>query len=130
MDEPTEQDFQTDAAVDEFWNLARFHAKLNDIPSYFGPTPLEAVQPPAWAFGGSPEESQQSLEALLSGARTSNEMALSDFSEAGERLPEVGTLGIVLDALGQPRALVATTAVEVAGEQVVEHLSVLYASEG
>ena len=30
-----------------FWDLARFHAKLNAAPTYFGPTTLESVPPPA-----------------------------------------------------------------------------------
>lgn len=40
-----------------FWELARFHAKLNAAPTYFGPTTLESVPPPAWAYGESAEES-------------------------------------------------------------------------
>ena len=31
-----------------FWELARYHAKLNAAPTYFGPTTLESVPPPAW----------------------------------------------------------------------------------
>ena len=38
-----------------FWDLARFHAKLNAAPTYFGPTTLESVPPPAWAYGDSVE---------------------------------------------------------------------------
>ncbi len=29
-----------------FWELARYHAKLNAAPTYFGPTTLESVPPP------------------------------------------------------------------------------------
>ena len=50
-----------EAAVRAFWDLARFHAKLNTAPSYFGPTTLEVVPPPAWSFGAHPEQA----DALL-----------------------------------------------------------------
>lgn len=118
-----------DPEVDDFWNLARFHARLNDIPSYFGPSALEAVQPPAWSFGGTPEEADALLEGLLDGSSTSTVTPLADYTDAGESLPEVGTLGIVLDGAGRPRALVGTSAVEVVDADVVEHFSVLYSTD-
>ena len=40
---------------------ARFHAKLNVAPTYFGPTTLEVVPPPAWSFGANEEQA----DALL-----------------------------------------------------------------
>jgi uncharacterized protein YhfF len=108
--------------------VARFHAKLNTMPSYFGPTTLEVVQPPAWSFGSTPQEADAELDALLDGSRTTTETPLADYELAQEPLPELGTLGIVLDGAGRPRALVATTGVQVVDGQVHEQLTVLHRS--
>jgi uncharacterized protein YhfF len=114
-------DHQADPAIDTFWNLARFHAKLNTMPSYFGPTPLESVPPPAWGF----DDAAQLDELLGAGTTT----LAGDRDEYGEELPEVGTLGIVCDDRGQPRALVVTRLVDVTGERVTEHLEVVWQPE-
>ena len=47
----TGSDASTDARVATFWEVARLHAKISGVPTYFGPTPLESVPPPAWSFG-------------------------------------------------------------------------------
>jgi uncharacterized protein YhfF len=99
--------------VESFWDLARFHAKLNTAPSYFGPTTLEVVPPPAWSFGASPEEADALLALVLDGTKTATASAHADYEAEGEPLPEPGTLGIVLDGAGHPRALVETTDVRV-----------------
>jgi uncharacterized protein YhfF len=99
--------------VGNFWELARFHAKLNAMPGYFGPTTLEVVQPPAWAFGGTPEQADALLALVLAGTKTATAGALTDYESEDEPLPEVGSLSILLDGAGQPHALIAITAVEV-----------------
>lgn len=101
--------------------MARFHAKLNTLPGYFGPTPLESVPPPEWTFGD-----EDGLTALLAerGATLTDDRA-----EYGDELPELGALGIVCDAAGRPRALVATTAVDVTEERVSERLTVVWTPE-
>ena len=100
-------------AVEAFWELARFHAKLNSAPTYFGPTTLEVVPPPAWSFGATPEQADELLELVLAGTKTATASALWDYEAEGEPLPEVGGLSILLDGRGHPRALVATTDVRV-----------------
>ena len=120
----------TDRGVADFWNVARFHARLNLLPGYLGTTALESVQPPAWSFGETPEEADETLRGLLDGSRTSTTTPLSAWTEAGEAPPQAGTLGIVLDGHGRPRALVGTTRVEVTGSEVVEHFTVVYRAEG
>ena len=47
-----------------FWDLARFPANLNAAPTYFGPTTLESVPPPAWAYGDSAVESDAFVEQV------------------------------------------------------------------
>ena len=101
------------SAVEAFWELARFHARLNSAPTYFGPTTLEVVPPPAWAFGSSAEEADELLQLVLDGAKTATASALWDYEAEGETLPEVGSLSILLDGRGHPRALISTTDVEV-----------------
>uniref|UniRef100_UPI0030FA509C ASCH domain-containing protein n=1 Tax=Nocardioides salarius TaxID=374513 RepID=UPI0030FA509C len=90
-----------------------FHAKLNTAPSYFGPTTLEVVPPPAWSFGATAEEAEALLALVLDGTKTATASAHADYEVEGEPLPEAGTLGIVLDGEGHPRALVETTDVRV-----------------
>lgn len=107
-----------DPAIDAFWNLARFHAKLNTLPSYFGPTPLESVPPPAWGFDDGAQ-----LDQLLADGTTE---LRGTPEEWGDQLPEVGALGIVCDGDGQPRVLVATVGVDVTDDSVTERLDVVW----
>ena len=107
--------------VETFWELARFHAKLNSVPSYFGPTTLEVVPPPAWSFGDSPEQADALLALVLDGTKTATTSALRDYEADDEPLPEPGTMGILLDGSGHPRALVEVTEVTVVPfEEVTE----------
>ncbi len=99
--------------VEAFWELARFHAKLNSAPSYFGPTTLEVVPPPAFSYGASPEQSDELLALVLDGTKTATASALRDYETEDEQLPEPGTMSILLDGAGHPRALVEVTDVSV-----------------
>ncbi|WP_210502341.1 ASCH domain-containing protein [Nocardioides xinjiangensis] len=108
-----------------FWDLARYHAKLNAAPTYFGPTTLESVPPPAWAYGESAEESDAFVAEVLADDRGRTSAAAADYADG---LPEVGVLSILCDGAGVPRALVEVTAVEVTGDEVVESFKVVYRS--
>jgi uncharacterized protein YhfF len=107
------QDAGQKSPVEAFWELARFHAKLNSAPTYFGPTTLEVVPPPAWAFGASAGQADELLQLVLDGTKTATAGALWDFEAEDEALPEVGSLSILVDGRGHPRALITITAVEV-----------------
>ena len=103
-------------------NLARFHAKLNPVPGYFGPTALESVQTARLVTGRNPDQADEAVAELLDGSRTSNSAPVADYEQTGQPMPEVGALGIVLDGAGHPRALVVTTdaaSVEEAGRRAV-----------
>lgn len=106
-----------------FWELARFHAKLNAAPTYFGPTTLESVPPPAWAYGDSPAESDAFVTRVLADQRGSTTAPAGDY--AGE-LPQTGVLSILCDGSGVPRALVEVTDVAVTGDDVAEEFKVVY----
>lgn len=106
-----------------FWELARFHAKLNAAPTYFGPTTLESVPPPAWAYGDVAEESDAFVARVLADERVETTATAEEY--AGE-LPEVGVLSILCDGSGVPRALVEVTDVTVSGDDVVETFKVVY----
>ena len=108
-----------------FWELARYHAKLNAAPTYFGPTTLESVPPPAWAYGDSAEESDAFVARVLADEEGRTTAPVEDY--AGE-LPEPGTLSILCDGSGRPRALVEVDAVVVDGAEVVESFRVVYRS--
>ena len=107
----SEQPQQSD--VEAFWQLARFHARLNTAPSYFGPTTLEVVPPPAWAFGGTPEQADELLALVLDGTKTATAGALWDYEAEEWPVPSVGDLSIILDGREHPRALISTTQVDV-----------------
>ena len=104
---------ESDARLATFWRVAVFHARLNGLPSYFGPTPLEAVRPPAWSYGATPEEADDFVTAVRSGRTTATATPLAEFEAAGEPLPTTGELGILLDGAARPRALVAVGEVQV-----------------
>jgi uncharacterized protein YhfF len=106
-----------------FWDLARFHAKLNAAPTYFGPTTLESVPPPAWAYGDSVEESDAFVAQVLADEKGST---TADETEYAGELPQTGVLSILCDGSGVPRALVEVTDVAVAGGEVVESFKVAY----
>lgn len=106
-----------------FWQLARFHAKLNAAPTYFGPTTLESVPPPAWAYGDSVEESGAFVDQVLADGEGRTTAPGDDY--AGE-YPETGVMSILCDGSGVPRALVEVTDVTVSGDEVVESFKVVY----
>jgi len=99
--------------VAAFWEVAKRRSRLSDLPMESGVTALEALQPPAWSFGGTPEVADRLLALVLDGTKTATASALWDYEAEGEEPPTVGQLSIVLDGAGHPRALVVTTAVEV-----------------
>lgn len=99
--------------VEAFWELAKVHGRMNTAPTYFGPTTLEVVPPPAWSFGADAEQADALLELVLDGTKTATAGALWDFETEGEPLPEPGALSIILDGRGHPRALIECTAATV-----------------
>lgn len=125
MDHPAPGTEDHDQAVQAFWDLARFHAKLNTVPGYFGPTTLEVVPPPTWSFGDEPG-SELLLAGLLDGTQPTLAAPMADYQSTGEPLPVPGALSIVLDAGGRPAALLEVTEVEVRGGTVTEHVRVVY----
>lgn len=97
--------------IDAFWERAQRHAELGGVPAYMGVEPLAVLRPPAWAFGATPQQADELLELVMAGTKTATASTLWDYEAEGEDLPTVGTLGIVLDGSGQPRALVVTSGV-------------------
>ncbi|QBR91069.1 ASCH domain-containing protein [Nocardioides euryhalodurans] len=121
---------ETDGALDTFWRVAVFHARLNGVPSYFGPTPLEVVRPPAWSYGETPEEADAFLASVRSGATTATAMPLAELEQVGEPVPQPGELGIVLDGRGDPQALVSVSEVLLVPYAEVDPGSTLVEGEG
>jgi uncharacterized protein YhfF len=102
-----------DDELDAFWDIAREHADLAGVPVFFGANPVRTLRPPAWAFGATPEQSDELLALVLDGTKSATASSHADYVKEGEELPEAGTLGIVLDGAGHPRALVVTTEAQV-----------------
>lgn len=116
--------------VATFWAMASRQARLDSVPGYFGPTPLASVMPPAWSFGATSEQASELAALVADGIKTATASAAEDYTAEGERLPEPGVLGIVLDGHGHPRALVATTAVDVVAFDEVGEEHALAEGEG
>lgn len=109
--------------VRAFWDVARVHAKLNAASSYFGPTPLESVPPPAWSYGETSSEAHEFADAALAAEGGATTAPLADYDGT---LPEEGVLSILCDGAGRPRALIEVTTVDVAGDEVRERFRVVY----
>lgn len=110
FDEPVLDD-DVDDRLERFWRVAVFHARLNGVPSYFGPTPLEVIRPPAWSYGATPADADVFVARVRDGDVTATAMPLAELEAAGEPLPRPGELGIVLDGSEAPRLLVAVSEV-------------------
>ena len=125
MEDPTADTDVESEAIERFWELAKFHARLNPAPSYFGPTSLESVRPPAFMLGDTPEEADEALRSLVADEGATLSTPRGEF-ERDEDLPIVGALGIVLDGVGHPHVLVETLEVDVDDGVVTERLGVVY----
>ncbi|MBC9731705.1 ASCH domain-containing protein [Nocardioides marmotae] len=123
-------DLASDPEVETFWVLARRQAKLERLPAYFGPSGLVSLPPPAWSFGATPEQADELAGLVLDGVKSATASAAEDYALEGEPLPEPGTLGIVLDGGGHPRALVATTEVRVVAFEEVDEAHAHAEGEG
>lgn len=113
MSEDWTLDDQLEAEYDAFWADASIRAGLNPSRVYFGPNPTDALRPPAWSFGADPATADALLALVLAGTKTATASALWDYEAAGEEPPAAGTLSIVTDGAGHPRALIQTTSVRV-----------------
>ena len=99
--------------IDAFWTAARHQTRTNPVPGYLGTYAAEALAPPAWAFGATPEHADELLALVLAGTKTATSSALWDFEHDGEPMPQVGDLAIILDGRERPRALIEIVRVDV-----------------
>lgn len=99
--------------IDTFWTAARHQTRINPVPGYLGSYSGEALAPPAWAFGATPEHADELLALVLDGTKTATAGALWDYEHEDEKTPQVGDLSIILDGAEHPRALIETTQVDV-----------------
>ena len=116
-----------DDEIGNFWDLARFHAKLNVAPTYFGPDHPRVVRPPAWAYGDTPEEADDFV------ARTDSEDRITTrrrprSTTGGRRMPVAGSLSILCNGAGHPVALLEIEEVEI-GADIVERFRVIHRSD-
>jgi uncharacterized protein YhfF len=99
--------------IDAFWSVARHQTRTNPVPGYLGTYSGEALAPPAWAFGATPEQADELIGLVLAGTKTATAGAQWDYEHEGETLPRVGDLAILLDGSEHPRALIEVTHVDV-----------------
>jgi uncharacterized protein YhfF len=110
-------DVQGDGVEDDritaFWQAARGHLGMGSMSPVMGESPNDAVPPPAWSFGDNPALADELLRLVLDGRKSATSTALVELEDAGLDVPRPGDLSIVVDADGEPRALLRTTEVEV-----------------
>ncbi|WP_456696806.1 ASCH domain-containing protein [Aeromicrobium sp. P5_D10] len=116
--------------IDTFWTAARHQTRTNPVPGYLGTYSGEALAPPAWAFGATPEQADELIALVLDGTKTATASAQWDYEHEGEQLPRVGDLSIVLDGSEHPRALIEVTQVEVRPFDDVDAEHALLEGEG
>lgn len=96
-----------------FWEMARVRVSRNAVGGTIAETTATTMAPQTWAFGDSPELSDELLGLVLDGTKTATAELVEEFEGGGEALPVKGDLSIVLDGAGAPRLLVRTTRVDV-----------------
>lgn len=109
--------------VEAFWTEARLRSGLAGEEVYQGFSSSAALRPPAWSFGDTRDMADELCELVLDGRKTatsSPRWAYDDADggtdgtdDAGEPLPTVGSVTILCDGSGAPRALLRTTRVRV-----------------
>jgi uncharacterized protein YhfF len=109
-----------DERITAFWEVARAHVGFGKLELLVGTQPTDVVAPPAWSFGDSPRLADELLALVLEGRKTGTSTSLAELEDAGEPVPRVGELSIVLDGAGEPQALLRTTSVEVAPFSAVD----------
>ena len=102
-----------DERITAFWQAARARVGFGKLETVLGGGPLDVVPPPSFAFGDTPELSDELLDLVLRGRKTATSTAMAEFERAGETGPKVGDVSIVLDGAGEPRALIRTTRADV-----------------
>ena len=90
--------------MEAFWASAR-----REGPTARWPDQLPSV----WSFGSDPDQADGLLQLVLDGTKTATASAREDYDFDEEPLPEPGTLSIVTDGSGRPRALLTVTEVAV-----------------
>lgn len=95
--------------IQAFWDDAKVRITLNQLPFYLGDSPLASLRPPAWSFGTNPEQADELLALVLDGVKTATSSAVRDYQGDDEPMPTVGSMSILTDGAGHPRALITTT---------------------
>ena len=67
---------------------------------------------PAWSFGDSAEMADELLGLVLAGVKTATSSALADYGP-DETPAQPGSVEVVLDGTGNPRAVIRITSVEI-----------------
>lgn len=111
--DPSDEPDAQDLAVDAYWATARKRAGFTRLAGVMAEDPMGMVEPPAWSFGADPEQANELLSLVLAGTKTATASAAASYGSDGAPMPEVGDLSIILDGRGRPRALIATTDVQV-----------------
>lgn len=99
--------------MQRFWELTQRYAHVGEFDVYLGKSWSQAVPPPTWSFGDSPELADELLGLVLDGRKTATSGLRQEYVDGDEPLPHVGELSIILDGDGWPRALVREREVRV-----------------
>lgn len=115
--------------VEAFWTEARVRSGLAGEEIYQGVSSSAVLRPPAWSFGDTREMADELCALVLSGRKTMTSSPAwaydaddgdGDGDGDGEPMPEAGSVTILCDGSGSPRALLRTTRVRVVPFDEVE----------
>lgn len=111
--------------VEAFWTEARVRSGLAGEEIYQGVSSSAVLRPPAWSFGDTREMADELCALVLSGRKTTTSSPAWAYDADGgdgdgEPMPEAGSVTILCDGSGAPRALLRTTRVRVVPFDEVE----------
>ncbi len=112
-EQPAPETTSDDNGIVQFWEAARSSAGLGRLSVVTGMGAATVMPPPAWAFGGTPEQADELLALVLDGTKRATASAHWAYEVESEEMPRPGELSIVLDGAGHPRALVRTMTIDV-----------------
>jgi uncharacterized protein YhfF len=112
MDDDQDVTPSDDHRINAFWAVAHRYADIGDLDVVMGRQWGEAVPPPAWSFGDSPDMADRLLGLVLEGRKTATSGLYQEYVDSGQPLPKVGDLSIIVDGSGRPGALVRDVEVQ------------------
>ncbi len=108
--------------IDEFWQsyLDGENPALSDQSATYE----------AWSFGNTPEMADELGALVVQGMKTATASLAWTYEHEGERYPQIGEIGIILDSDGNPLCIIETTQIEIKPFNAVDERQAYEEGEG